>query len=132
MDNVIDKETAEAEFDRFCEAMRLTAKIQFKKRTLSVEDLEAFQEAQNLVIGAIESGALVITEGGDAEYTPIGGGAALKFRRPRGGDLMDQRGNPRKGFGPLASITGQPEKRFSDMDWDDLQNCMAVVALFFA
>lgn len=63
---VIDIETASAEFDRWAEAMDL----ELDTALMDADDLNGFTRQKNRIVRAIERGALVVNDDGEAQYTP--------------------------------------------------------------
>ena len=63
---VIDKETAENEFDRFVECMDLDVNT----ADMDAEDLTAFNKHKNRIVRAVMQGSLMINGSGEAVYTP--------------------------------------------------------------
>lgn len=59
-------EVAEVEFDRWADEMDLMIDVE----DMDAEDLTAFKRQKTRIIQAIQRGALVITDDGEAEYTP--------------------------------------------------------------
>lgn len=66
MENKVAKDMAEAEFERFAEAMDL----EIDPVSLGVDDLEDFNKRKSQVIRQIERGNMVINDNGEAVYTP--------------------------------------------------------------
>lgn len=128
-------EVAEAEFQRFLEAMDLTEKVE--RKGLSQEDMQSLEETKATVIAAMKRGRLVIDEDGCPVYTPKSGGDAIRFHEPTGATLqaMDKfkKGQDMaKTFAVLAAMTKQSIGRFQNMPNRDLSVCQAIMVLFLA
>lgn len=65
-ENVLSQEMAEIEFDRWAEAMDLDLDESF----MDEDDLGQFRKHKRRILSALSSGALVITDDGEASYTP--------------------------------------------------------------
>jgi len=128
-------EVAEAEFDRFLEAMDLAAKCDAKG--LDPDDLKSFAETQRVVIEAIEQGHLVIDEDGCPVYTPKAGGSPLRFHEPTMEDLivMDQVKKGRdveKQAKLLAQLTSVDGPVIRKLKQRDIRVLNALLVLFLA
>ncbi len=66
MDTIIDKETAEREFDRFIECNDLD----LDTAGMDTEDLAAFNKLKNRIYRVLQRGSLVINDDGEPIYTP--------------------------------------------------------------
>lgn len=64
--NPVDTATAEREFDRFAEAMDLD----LDESLMDESDRNAYKRQRSRMVRAIERGALVINQDGEAVYTP--------------------------------------------------------------
>ncbi len=88
MTNVIAKEVAEAEFDRFVECMDLD----LDTAGMDAEDLTQFNKQKNRILRAIEKGALIVNDDGEAVYTPQNPKSkhreAITFHERTGASLM--------------------------------------------
>lgn len=130
---VVDREVAESEFDRFCEAMDLDV----DPAGMDDGDKRSFESARRQLIKAICAGHLAVDEQGQPVYTPRVGPACdpITFYEPSGASLMamDQK---KKGhdvaklYATMADMTRQPLVRFSKMKERDLKVCRAVTLLF--
>lgn len=125
-------EVAEAEFNRFVEAMGLDV----DPKDWTDEDKQSFKEAKRKIIGAMESGHLTIDEDGQPVYRPqIGKTDPITFYEPIGSDLMaiDQAkkgANVSAAYKMLAAMTKTNAQLFSQMKNRDLKVCQALQALF--
>lgn len=134
--NVVAKEVAEAEFDRFLESMDLVDKCDAKN--MDADDAKSFADVKRTIIRAMETGHLVVDEKGQPVYTPkLGDTTPITFREPKGSDLMaiDQAkkgADALKGMKILAAMTGENPSRFAEMVMRDLSVCQAVQLVFLA
>lgn len=131
MDNVIDKETAEAEFERFCEMADLDL-----DEALDEEEKSTLENLRRTFVKAVMRGRLVINEKGEAEYTPEQGGV-ITFHEVRGetllaSDSVKQGKDIARMFAMLGSMTRQPPARFAKMPMRDFKVCKAVFLLFMS
>lgn len=128
-------EVAEAEFDRFCDAMC----IDNDPSTLDDDDKQGFAQQRNRVVSAIIAGSLVIDEEGRPVYTPqrVADAEPVTFYEPTGATLMamDRR---KKGediaklYAAMADIARTHPSTFAKMPMPDLRVCMAIATLFLA
>ncbi len=81
-DYVVDRESAEAEFDVMCEAMG----VEIDEDIMAKDDREDFEKHRERVIKAIMTGA-VTTEGG-VPSVQCSNGDVVKFKEPKGGDFL--------------------------------------------
>jgi len=131
---VIAKEVAEAEFDRFAEAMDL----ELEPADMDAEDKKGLDAQKGRLIKAIMSGSLIINENGEPVYTPQRAGEnvnPITFSEPTGASLMAMDRKKRtedvgKLYATMADITGQSSGIFSKMKMGDLKICMAITTLF--
>lgn len=131
MDNVIDKETAEAEFERFCEMADLDL-----DEALDEEEKSTLENLRRTFVKAVMRGRLVINEKGEAEYTPEQGGV-ITFYEVRGetllaSDSVKQGKDIARMFAMLGAMTRQPPARFAKMPMRDFKVCKAVFLLFMS
>jgi 2-polyprenyl-3-methyl-5-hydroxy-6-metoxy-1,4-benzoquinol methylase len=131
MDNVIDKETAEAEFERFCEMADLDL-----DEALDEEEKSTLENLRRTFVKAVMRGRLVINEKGEAEYTPEQGGV-ITFYEVRGetllaSDSVKQGKDIARMFAMLGSMTRQPPARFMKMPMRDFKVCKAIFLLFMS
>lgn len=83
MTEIVARDVAESEFDRFCELMD----IDRDTNKMAEDDAKGFNENKEILIKAITDGRLVISEDGEPEYTPKRGDFPnpLIFKEPNGG-----------------------------------------------
>lgn len=134
--NPISKDVAEAEFERFLEAMDLVERINSSR--LDEEDKKKLAEIRDNVVSAIESGRLVIDGEGCPVYTPkLGDTKAIKFSEPDGAvvmamDRVKQGHTIAKANAVLGAMTGEGPQRFAKMKQRDLRVCNDLLTLFLA
>ncbi len=131
-DQVVASEVAEAEFERFVDAMDLdvTAKM-------DPEDAKAFAATKRIITRAIEKGRLIIDDVGQPIYTPQASDdkTPITFLEPKGASLLAMESR-KKGedisrlFASIANMTRQTPVRFAKMANRDLRVCMAISTLF--
>lgn len=125
-------EVAEAEFDRWCAAMRL----RFHVDKMDAEDRKSFDAQRQVLLDAICDGNLVVNNDGRFAFTPVGEpGGTITFYKPKGAHFMEADNHKRsqeikRGYAVMAAMTHENIRRFADMESDDLKVCMAIMALF--
>lgn len=130
----VASEVAEAEFDRFAEAMDLDV----EPKGMDEEDLSTFRTCKRQMLREMLRGNLVINEKGEAAYTPkVGNTEQLTFHEPDGAALMSmdrtKKGHDQKKLNSLmAEMTQTNEARFSSMKQRDLRICSSITILFLA
>lgn len=131
---VVDKQTAEAEFERFVDAMDLD----LDTSGMDAEDLTAFNKQKNKILQAIQRGHLVINEKGEAEYTPCRPGSihkeAITFHERTGASLMAMDGKKKncevaKTFAVMANMCRVHQSVFAGLVGTDDKVCQALFAL---
>lgn len=128
----VSKDMAQAEFDRWAEAMDLDLDTE----AMSQDDREGAALQKHRIIKALQRGRLVINDKGEAEYTPhhidVG---TLTFSMHSGSALMAMDASKagkdmRKTFAVMGEITKVHSKTFADMMGPDLNVCLAITLLF--
>lgn len=131
---VIDKKTAEADFDRFVEAMDLD----LDTTDMDAEDLTAFNKQKNKILQAIQRGHLVVNDKGEAEYTPCRPGSKhqekITFHERTGASLMAMDGKKKnhevaKTFAVMANMCRVHPSVFAGLVGTDDKVCQALFAL---
>lgn len=126
----VDRETAEAEFIRYCEKQRVDI-----DPDMTEEDQKSFNVQKKRIIRAIETGDLVVTENGVAVFSVAG--MQLEFKQPKASCLLAM-DRAKKGadteamFKLMGDICGVAPASFSKIDLRDMQVCQALVMLFLA
>lgn len=130
----IDQETAEAELERWAEAMDLY----FEDGNLSDEDRQALHKQKSKLIRALRLGTLVITDEGEARYAPQNKKSShqepIVFHERTGGSLMAIDGKAKnqdvkKMYAMMAELTGLPPKTFAGLVGIDIKTCEAIFVL---
>jgi hypothetical protein len=133
---VVATEVAEQEFARFLEAMDLVEKCDSKN--LDADDAKSFLDVKRIIVGAMETGHLVIDDKGQPVYTAkLDDAGPIVFYEPDGAALMaiDQakRGEDmKKAMRILSAMTKENPSRFAKMKLRDLKVCQAIQNLFLA
>lgn len=131
---VVAKDVADAEFDRWVEAMDLEASLD--PEGLDADDKAALAKAKNEVIANIMSGNLVVNDDGEFIYTPKkGDNSPVHFPEPTGDtflaiDKAKKGQDIKKTFLLYGAWTGLPSQRFAAMAKRDLRVVESIVALF--
>lgn len=134
MTEKISKDMAEKEFDRFTEAMDLY----FDTSEMDEEDLSGFQKNRGRLVRAIQSGALVINDDGEAIFTPANKKSKrqdpLTFHERTGASLMAMDGkkkghNVAKTYAIMGDICKCHPKVFSGLVGNDVKICEALFIL---
>lgn len=129
-------EVAEAEFDRFVEAMDLD----IDPKGWDADDKKSFEEAKRKIVRAIERGKLAVDGDGQPVLTTAsksGEAKQITFYEPIGADLMamDQKKKNHdvaKMYATLGAITKTDAQTFASMANRDLKVCQAILGLFLA
>ena len=137
-EQIVADEVAEAEFDRWAEAMDLRRKLE--NPAMNAESKEGLATHKRSILDAMTLGNLVVDVAGQFVFTPqLGDKTAITFFEPDGACLMavDQiakQGHREvaKGFAILAAMTKQSSGRFAKMKVRDFGVCEAVLSLFLA
>ena len=134
MENKIAADVAQAEFERFTDAMD----IDVDTAELDAEDLTAFTKQKNRIIRAIQNGSLIINDNGEAVYTPCRPASkhtdAITFHERTGASLMAMDGKKKnhdvaKTYAVLADMCRVHPKIFAGLSGTDVKICEALFAL---
>ncbi len=134
MTDVIAKEVAEAEFDRFSESMDLN----LNTTVMDSEDLTQFNKQKDRIIQAVQSGALIFNDDGEAVYTPQHRNTKVKdpitFHERTGASLMAMDGKKKahdvaKTFAVMGDMCKVHPNVFAGMVGSDGKVCEAIFAL---
>jgi hypothetical protein len=134
MENACDRQTAENEFDRWCEAMR----IDMDMDGLDANDARDKALDKRTFVKAMMEGRLIVDEEGRAVFTPEGDDAKpLTFYKAKGSALaaMDKAKKTEdigKIYKSMGEMTRTGAVNFSKMDVADTKICMAIATLFLA
>lgn len=124
-------DAAAAEFDRFVDAMD----IDMDTAGMDAEDLTQFNKLQGRVLRAIERGALVINEDGEAVYTPCHPRSKhsepLVFHERTGASLMAMDGKKKghdvaKTYAVMADMCRVHPSVFAGLVGTDVKVCEAL------
>lgn len=130
----IAPEVAEAEFQRFAEAMDLDVDTS----RMDVEDLSAFNKQKSRILRAMESSALVVNEKGEAVYTPQRPESkhrdAITFHERTGASLMAMDGKKKghdvaKTYAVMGDMCKVHPGVFAGLAGPDIKVCEALFAL---
>lgn len=133
-ENVVAREVAEEEFDRFADEMDLD----LDTSSMDAEDLTAFNKQKNRLVRAIERGSLVINENGEAVYTPQNAGSKhhdpITFHERTGASLMAMDGKKKghdvaKTYAVMADMCKVHPSTFAGLKGTDVKVCEALFAL---
>jgi len=132
MENLIPKEMAEADFDRFIEAMDLDVDPAF----MDDEDRTAFEKQKRRIIKAMMIGTLIINDNGEAVYTPHRSDIKdpITFHERTGASLMAMDNKKKnqdvaKTYAVMGSMTKTHPGVFSKLKGTDIKVCEAIFAL---
>lgn len=134
MSNLVEQGVAEAEFDRFVEAMDLD----LDTSVMDAEDLTAFNKQKSRLIRAVVRGNLVFNEAGEAIYTPVNPRSkhkeAITFHERSGASLMAMDGKKKnhevaKTYAVLADMCQVHPSVFANLFGTDVKVCEALFAL---
>lgn len=130
----IDKEVAEAEFDRFVEA----ADLDLDMSEMDSEDKTALTKQKNRIIRAIQQGHLVVNDEGEFEYTPFNklskSTDTIIFHERSGTSLMAMDGKKKgaevaKTYAVMANMCKVHQSIFAGLFGSDIKTCEAIFAL---
>lgn len=128
----VSEEAAEAEFQRFVDAMDLN----FDPKGWDAEEKKSFVDSKIVFIDAIRRGFLIVDEAGQPVYTPkLEPRTPITFYEPDGAcimsmDLVKKGRDNEKGFQLLTTMTKAIPGTFAKMKQRDLKVCQAVAGLF--
>jgi len=133
MNDKVPNEVAEQEFDRWVDAMDLD----LDTAVMDAEDLTAFTKQKRRIMRAMQRGSLVITEDGEAVYTPQNPKSKhkdpLTFHERTGASLMAMDGKKKghdaaKTYAIMADICKTHPSTFAGMVGEDVKVCEALFA----
>jgi len=133
MENKINLETAENEFNRFGDSMDLD----FDMNLMNEDTKKDFELHKKRIIKCIMDGSLVISENGEPTYTPkmVDGANPITFYEPTGATLSASDGKGKNEsfkmmYSSMADMTKQSAGLFSKMKNRDLKVCISLYLLF--
>lgn len=133
-ENPVALEVAEAEFDRFADEMDLD----LDTSQMDAEDLAQFGKQKRRILRAIERGNLVISEKGEAVYTPCNARSKssdpVTFHERTGASLMAMDGKKKnydvaKTYAVMAEMCKVHPNVFAGLAGSDVKICEAIFAL---
>lgn len=133
VDNKVSLEAAEAEFERFATEMDLD----LDTADMDAEDLTAFSKMKKRLIRAIMRGSLVITEDGEAQFTPQRPKSryqeTITFHERTGASVMamdmKKKGHDvAKTYAAMADMCKVTPKVFAGLVGEDIKICEALFA----
>lgn len=133
-EHIVGREVAELEFQRWAEAMDLDVDVD----GLDAEDLRALNKQKSRIVGAIQRGSLVISEAGEAVYTPANSASRhtdpITFHERTGASLMamDSRkksADAARTYAVMGDICRLPPQAFAGLVGIDIKVCEALFAL---
>ena len=131
---VVAREVAEQEFDRFAEEMDLDVDT----GAMDEDDVSAFNKQKNRIIKAIVRGNLVINDDGEAVYTPTHPRSKhtdpITFHERTGASLMAMDGKKKgydvaRTYAIMADMCRVHPNVFAGLAGTDVKVCEAVYAL---
>ena len=135
MSNVVDKETAKVEYERWCSAW----KIGKKRKYMKGDELDQAETQEEMIIDMIMEGRLSLGDNNELLYTmedPTNSTSELTIPRPKGdiimsGDRFNEAQTGHKAVAMVAAATGLAEKIVSGFEYNtDVSNLMAVIGHF--
>ena len=133
--DVMDKKTAEAEFERFADIQDLD----IDTGEMDAEDKSTFDNQKRRLLLALMKGSLIINEIGLPVYTPHNSESTftdpITFHAPGGADFI-QMDRKKKNYditkthALLASMTKLPETTFLNLKGGDYLMCTAIIGFF--
>lgn len=135
MENILNLESAELEFDRFVDLMDLDVDM----ADMDDEDKKDFTLEKGKIVKALQRGSLVISDQGEPIYTPVRSDnkGAITFHEATGASLMamdrkKKNADVTKMYATMADMTKEPIVRFANMKMFDVKICTAITTLFLA
>lgn len=131
----IDRETAEQEFNRFCEVWDIDKDVD----TFDEEEKQDFDGLKSKIIRAISSGNFILQEDESIEYklkNPLDSIDKITVRIPKGRaylrmDKTKEKESIKKLMAFLSDMTGQPIGVLSSLDGRDIKVLISIVTAFF-
>lgn len=130
----IEKEAAEAEYERFVE----NADLLFDEDEMSKEDLSSYRKTKARLIRAIMRGNLTVNERGEATYVPQNERSVIKdpitFYERTGASLMamdssDKDAEAARTYAVMADVCQVDRKVFAGLAGEDIKICEAIFTL---
>lgn len=142
--NKVAREVAEVEFERMCEAWRVSTDIAVMGTTPiksaagdeGQSEVEKFQELKDKVCRRIMNGTLVVDDAGLPTYTPpVANARPLTLSKLDGAVLISggrKKNEMEKLVEMIAGMTGRPPVEIGKLASPDLLFCGSLIALFFS
>ncbi len=134
-EDIVAKEVAELEMQRFIEKMDLD----LEEKDMDDEDKKGYKIHKERIIKAICKGSLVIDEEGIPTYTPVRSENKnpITFHEPTGSTMIaSDRKKDHEIYGKVYASLGQSTKNspaiFNKMKSKDLNVCISIHTLFLA
>lgn len=133
--SVIDRETATAEYEKFCKAWKIGRKVKY----MDSEALEQYEIQKETIIDCIAEGILHLDESNVMQYTmedPVAGIEKLSIPKPAykvlvATDKYKENAANQRAIALIAAATGEPEKLVSQFSINtDMSNIMMVLGHF--
>ena len=132
----IDQETAQAEFDRFCDEWE----IDDDKESMNEEERKDFEGHEKRFIEAVKRGRLCFNHDDTLDFTfsrKSVTGETVTIKRLTGAGVMEMDGLTdkqmmKKTYSLLASMMGKPRQYIAKIDIIDLKPLQAILTLSFA
>jgi len=134
MTDLVSKEVAVDEFERFLEAMDIDGDVEY----MDDEDSANFRKAKGRIIRAIVAGSVMINEEGEAVFTAQNEKSRLEtpltFHERTGASLMASDGKKQnqqvaKTYAMMADMCKTSPKTFANLVGSDIKICEALFAL---
>lgn len=132
---VVDKDTAENDFQRFIDG----ADLDFDIDKMDEEDRTAAEKNKNRLVRAITNGHLTVDEKGIPTFTPYNTGSGytdpITFESPTGADFMAMDATKArkiiaKTHLVMAGMSGLPPGIFARLKGEDYKVCQAIFLFF--
>ena len=130
----IDEETARADLERLADMMDIDLTLD---PDMDAKEQKDSQKSIDTVVKAIRKGDLVITDEGEAVFTPARskGVDPITFREPTGATLLaadkySDNQKMHKMYAMVAEMTGTPNATFGKLKKSDMNVVMAVGIIF--
>jgi hypothetical protein len=129
----VNKETAEVEFIRICDANR----IDHDTTEMSEDELKSWNDLKDQIVRLIKIGTLIVGDDGKPTYTPPGGSKGYTFHPATGATFMaletyDGKKNAANLTAAMVELTHSDRGEFSKLPAKDFNACMRVLTLFLA
>lgn len=135
--SVVDRETAEVEYEKFCKAWKIGRKV----KRMNAEELEQYDAQKEIILDCIMDGMLSLDEHDVLQYRmdePVSGIESVSIAKPnfrvmKATDKYGDNATTSKTIALIAAATKQPEKLVELFDWNtDVTNIMAVLGHFLS